>query len=387
METVFSTVSHTTYRSLYLNVFRNHLLEYSLHPVGNYVVQHFMRNLEDSVLKEQVVGELVNTIEDILAVGHFGVVDALTAVTIGLSEIYQKKVVNSLLKAFHLQESSKFKYTVPCVLRLLTFEMYSSEDGSTETTTYFGASILMNAFKLQQNAVEPLIQSLLTMEPDEILALCKDPHGSFVMEAFLTSRIDLPRKKKIYKRVKNQLARLAMDKYGSRVLEAIWASADIAFKEFIADSLLGEEQQISSNMYGKIVMKKCNIDFYKRKKTAWLEKQEANQKKQELFKDILEETPDSSDSKLVQNKRKRAETPLADEIDKLFTSKRKTRNSAVSQRSTSQNPKIKEEDLALREELSSVDPFALDMKLTIKNIKKKNKKLKREKPSKKFIMS
>jgi hypothetical protein len=41
-------------------------------------------------------------------------------------------------------------------------------------------------------------------------------------------------------------------------------------------------------------MKKCNIDFYKRKKTAWLEKQEANQKKQELFKDILEETPDSS---------------------------------------------------------------------------------------------
>jgi hypothetical protein len=36
------------------------------------------------VLKEQVVGELVNTIEDILAVGHFGVVDALTAVTIGL---------------------------------------------------------------------------------------------------------------------------------------------------------------------------------------------------------------------------------------------------------------------------------------------------------------
>jgi hypothetical protein len=78
---------------------------------------------------------------------------------------------------------------------------------------------------------------------------------------------------------------------------------------------------------------------------------------------------------------------LADEIDKLFTSKRKTRNSAVSQRSTSQNPKIKEEDLALREELSSVDPFALDMKLTIKNIKKKNKKLKREKPSKKFIMS
>jgi hypothetical protein len=47
-----------------------------------------------------------------------------------------------------------------------------------------------------------------------------------------------------------------MDKYGSRVLEAIWASADIAFKEFIADSLLGEEQQISSNMYGKIVVRK-----------------------------------------------------------------------------------------------------------------------------------
>jgi hypothetical protein len=45
----------------------------------------------------------------------------------------------------------------------------------------------MNAFKLQQNAVEPLIQSLLTMEPDEILALCKDPHGIALFSADLLS--------------------------------------------------------------------------------------------------------------------------------------------------------------------------------------------------------
>ena len=87
------------------------------------------------------------------------------------------------------------------------------------------------------------------------------------------------------------LVSLCKDKHGSRVMDAVWRSSKVSEKENLAEDLLAHEAQLSEDFYGRIVLRNCNVAHYRRKQAVWQKKVETADKTRELFHDILEEEP------------------------------------------------------------------------------------------------
>jgi nucleolar protein 9 len=154
-----------------------------------------------------------------------------------------------------------------------------------------------------------VVRSLLTMESDDVMWLSCDTAGSHVIDALLASpTVKSVKKRKFAEKLKvcnrsvhtslslmanfclqPYLVSLCKDKHGSRVVDSIWRSSDIATKEGLATDLLRYETELAEDFYGRIVMRNCNISHYRRKQEVWQEKIAVAAKTRELFHDILEE--------------------------------------------------------------------------------------------------
>ncbi len=91
---------------------------------------------------------------------------------------------------------------------------------------------------------------------------------------------------------------MSNDKHGSRVMDSLWRNCEISRKDELAETLLAAEEQLAEDFYGKIVLRNCNISYYKKKQDSWMEQEKAAEKKRTLFEDII------SDSTLPRKKRK-----------------------------------------------------------------------------------
>lgn len=81
---------------------------------------------------------------------------------------------------------------------------------------------------------------------------------------------------------------LAMDKYGSHIVDRCWTLVDVKTKETIADELLTKEDELKASHYGRFVVRNCGLDHYKKTKPVWIEKERALEKKKKMFADLLE---------------------------------------------------------------------------------------------------
>lgn len=82
---------------------------------------------------------------------------------------------------------------------------------------------------------------------------------------------------------------LCKDKHGSRVVDAVWRHSEVAKKEELAEILLTNEEELTGDFYGQIILRNCNISHYKKKQAAWQEQQRVTEKKRQLFQDIIED--------------------------------------------------------------------------------------------------
>ena len=128
------------------------------------------------------------------------------------------------------------------------------------------------------------------MENEDIVEMAMDPVGSHIVTSFMNCKINLGKKNKIFKKMKTFYVKLACDKFGSRSFDSLWLAADLKQKEKIALELLDKEAQITNNLYGKIMVRNCNLENFKLKREQWADRIKANKKKQDMFADIIDAT-------------------------------------------------------------------------------------------------
>jgi len=56
-----------------------------------------------------------------------------------------------------------------------------------------------------------------------------------------------------------------------------------------AKELLAHEDKLSSDFYGQIVLRNCNVAHYRKKQSAWQAEQQAAERRRGLFQDIFSE--------------------------------------------------------------------------------------------------
>ena len=106
-----------------------------------------------------------------------------------------------------------------------------------------------------------------------------------------------------------QLVPLCKDKHGSRVMDALWRSSDVTVKESLAERLIAHEAELTEDFYGRIVMRNCNVAHYRRKQAVW---QEKAPNALELFEDILDDVNAPSSKRRKCSNRALVEDSLPD---------------------------------------------------------------------------
>ena len=105
-----------------------------------------------------------------------------------------------------------------------------------------------------------------------------------------------------------------MDKHGSRVVDVVWTHSELGRKEQLATVLLANEGRLTTDYYGGIVLRNCNIAQYRKQQAGWLDRQKAAGKKRQLFEELLNE-----EHQIAAPKKKKKKKTFSKDDDLLVT--------------------------------------------------------------------
>ncbi|KNC78971.1 hypothetical protein SARC_08617 [Sphaeroforma arctica JP610] len=291
MERILSCASAKLGYKLYRTLFRGRLDNLGKHPVANYVVQNMIRENKDPVVTSLILTELQDQFESVIASGCVGVVVRLVEAVAKLEDKkLHKAVFSHVMKAFHMNDTAQQKQCVNLITTLTTHDAYFEEgkDMSELPLQLNGVLLIQALFTLKPPHNDLPAASLLDLPAEQLLSLCMQSLGRPV-DTFLECTVDVGKKNKLMKLLKGSYAKLAMDKYGSRVVDACWAVADLKLKDVLAAELIKSEVALKKDFYGRVIWRNCRLDHFKRKRDAWVSKVIANERKKGMFSDILDD--------------------------------------------------------------------------------------------------
>lgn len=214
----------------------------------------------------------------------------------------QSEVVRLIVDACEITEKDAEKrLLVPCVLTMNLAKQYTRHvdgvepdeaDPSTEDAPHGwkprqpkkekqplepsmqGSILLQGLFKLKTPASDIIIESLLAQGIAAIIRMAHHPISSHVIDAAVSSSSIAPKlKRRLLLSLDGHWFELVDDRFGSRVGEKIWDSADGFMKEKIAKSLIPQAFALGNSQYGRFFAKRLDLHLLQRRPDEWREKQ------------------------------------------------------------------------------------------------------------------
>ncbi|KFB47558.1 hypothetical protein ZHAS_00015522 [Anopheles sinensis] len=267
--------------SLFEGLFRGRLRDLALSRMHNFSVQKMIDHADDKDLIEIVLGELENSMEDILRVGHTGVVLALAKACARLV-CQQGKFVKLLLDALHSGEVASDKM-INAVLYLLPADVKVE---NTPTINLHGSLILQAV--LEFNKPIKFVNALLELPNERLADILSDPRGSFVANAYTGSRfVGEKSREKMVRHLEGQYSRLMLTPHGSHVVEIMYNAGNPAQRENIVRELADSWAQLSGKPWGMAINKRLLVDTYKRDPARWKVAIKSDAKVEKLFDKLV----------------------------------------------------------------------------------------------------
>ncbi|CEP07225.1 hypothetical protein [Parasitella parasitica] len=315
LEVIVKCAPDAIYRKIFKAYLKGKLEKFSMHPIANFVIQNLITSVRKSKQLDQMMEELGKSFEKLLKFGKYGVIRSLVDASVRM-ESSQKAVVDALAAALHMAEDSHRKEFVNCCMRMWTFEQWNeaSEDEKLDLYKFHlqGSLIVQGIMKMEADVNAIVTNSFLSQRPDTVYRWCFSPAGSRAFESIVaSSNVNIKMKKKIMRDLSGKYTALAKDKFGSHILDKCWAAADIDSKEKIAAELVKHEHELASHYIGKSILWTCKIDQYKRRHEDWVEREKGAERKREMFRDILDDTPVDKKHLLTRLIQQLPETPSA----------------------------------------------------------------------------
>eukprot|EP00037_Helgoeca_nana_P024873 m.266927 g.266927 ORF g.266927 m.266927 type:complete len:793 (-) comp26773_c0_seq1:155-2533(-) len=305
-EKVVEVASPILFNQIYVSHFRGRLKELATHQFAHFVVARLALSAHTSEEAGMIAAEVITSLEVILASGHPSVVVA-AAEACGRHKTHQGQMVKGVFEAFHIRTAEDVRRSAHMIMALCTQEIYEEKTieaavlagdapasvGSGDDTAFVavdqhGSRLLQALLCYKGQEIVPLTTSVLTIPTPALKKLAIDPAGSRLYESMLKADIGPKKRGKLIAKMKGQFAELAATKFGSRVVDKCWAAAEIKRKETIATELLKEEDMLKDNYFGRLVLRNCKIDYFKRKQDGWVEDLNANDRKRKMFSEFLE---------------------------------------------------------------------------------------------------
>lgn len=295
LEVIVKCAPDAIFRKIFKTYLKGKLEKFSMHPISNFVIQHLITNVRKTKQLDQMMSELGGSFEKLLKFGKYGVIRSLVDASIKL-ETSQKAVVDAIAAALHMPEGSDRKEFVNCCMRMWTVEQWNEATQDEKLDLYKfhlqGSLVVQGIMKMEPDVNAVVVNSFLSQKPDTVHRWCFSPAGSRAFESIIASpNVNAKMKKKIMRDLSGKYTALAKDKFGSHILDKCWAAADIDTKEKIAAELVKHEHELASHYIGKSILWTCKIDQYKRRHEEWTEREKGAERKREMFREILDDSP------------------------------------------------------------------------------------------------
>ncbi|KAJ7762821.1 armadillo-type protein [Mycena maculata] len=311
LETIVSRCPGPAFSILWATYFKGNLPRIASHPVANFVLAKAMERVDVTQLTEAAT-ELQHAWGKIIQTSRTGVLRAAidrAAILKGCGA----KMTEAVAAAFEINTPEERNRLVACVLRLQSFQGFKA----TEEFKVQGAVLLQSLLRLSEPHNQPVIESLIALPMEEMLAMAHHPIGSRVLDALLDSAtVPLKIKRQFVLFFIGSYHLLVDDRIGSRVGDRCWAFSDTYLKEKIARSLISQEQFLAGSYYGKFFARNLNLYLLQRRPDEWRTMQ--TDRSRSTAKPVAAPTSQAVEAIPGKERKKRKRDAGGDEIEELF---------------------------------------------------------------------
>ncbi|KAJ1856843.1 Nucleolar protein 9 [Coemansia sp. RSA 1822] len=306
LQKVMELASPKLLQTLFERYFCGRLSVLSLHPISNFVVQSLLSNAKNERQLKTMIAEIQPSVGNLLFKQRPGVVRSLLDSCIRL-RAGSVEIMNALYSGLGISSVDERKELINLLAFLMPYAEFINADYDRLPFRIQGSLIIQSVLQLPGDGHEPIMNSFFAQAPDRMYSWCKDPSGSRIIEAIISSEhIPLTTKRKVLEQYSNKYADLAVNKYGSHIVDACWKISDMPYKEKIMIELIQREMLVQDSPFGRIVMRNCRVEQYKRRADEWRDRERSLQKGKRMFKDIFDSssTPNKrSDKKSKKSKK------------------------------------------------------------------------------------
>jgi nucleolar protein 9 len=271
-------------QSLYSNLIRGQTVGFLEHPRANYPLQHLVSACSNIGQFNIILEEVTPFLSELIPRRRFGIMVKFAEWAVQHQAAYEQ-VLSSAFKAFHLEKNNEDR--VLLFTAALRLQVKSFVDSSAPLNPQ-GCSLLCQFARFPESQAKSLIDGLLRLSEKEIIDLSRHSAGSRVIEAFLVGGAMSPKAmQRMGRHFKGHLAHIAMDKYGSHVVEKLWKLSPLPAKNIMMEELAESKEKLESSPHGRLVVRNCRLDQFIRKREDWVKEEQTQTTKRSLFDDII----------------------------------------------------------------------------------------------------
>lgn len=284
LEALLNVAGPKLLTQLYAKLFLGNLCVLGNMRSGNFAVQKLLDNCKTKEDFEAIFDELSPSLEDLLRIGHTGVVSSLAQACLRLTA-KQGAFVTAIQSALHCTApKERFERLSVLTMKLKPFEVAASDKSN---FVHLHGSLILQAM-LRFNKPIKLVQSLLDTKPTELAELFSNARGSHVVDAFIDSKfIGEKSREKFIKHMNGTFLDLAISTHGSRAVEAMFAASGDNQKTRIVKELSEKLNQLKGCPSGRLLNYRFHVETYVLSPTTWKASFNKENKVQKLFKDII----------------------------------------------------------------------------------------------------
>ncbi|KAH9175142.1 ARM repeat-containing protein [Lactarius sanguifluus] len=296
LETLVSRCPEPVFGILWTTYFERNLRKLSIHPVANFVVAKALERA-----KVEQLSYALNELRDSLGKlrqSRIGILRALIERAAALT-ILEAEVCEAICFAFEVNTEEDRTAFVPWALSLKSKSEYAAAVKAKATMppdpespgdhpkkhsgrpprevatdplepTTSGALLVQSLLHLHAPHNALVLDSIESLQPQELLALTHHPAGSRVLDAVIDGATTPPRaRRSLLRALEAHFADVIDDRIGARVGARCWAAADPYLKEKLARALLPHAARLAGSQFARSFTRGLGLSLLQRKPEEW----------------------------------------------------------------------------------------------------------------------
>ncbi|XP_071448879.1 nucleolar protein 9 [Hetaerina americana] len=291
LDSALATGSTDVFKKIFEECLQGKIAKLAIHNRANFTIQRLFDFCPDKEMLEVIFDEILEAdggLSAIFSSGYFGVFTSISRACKRLGH-KQGVFIQNLMKALDCyQPEGRQVQFVPLCLQMVAFKGDESKEATRDKLQVnLHGSLIIQAM-LHFNKPIKVINSLLEMKPPDLQEIFCDPKGSHIMDAFMESKyIGAKSRERLFRWMMGTYVAMATSKHGSRSMEAAWKQMTVKFRQTVAGELSARESQLLASPFGRIIAVLAMLSLYRRSVEEWRQVQTGEEKKREIFSDII----------------------------------------------------------------------------------------------------